>query len=153
MNSIFILSHGLMLFRYALAFSTPALLPGKSHGRRSLVGYGLPGASMRNPTHNKVMRKEAWQNLRTWSDFRGSPWNFLSIYPPKIRVCLLLHSSDTLWKKSNQGFSLLHLKAMFQLNPSDSSLACLTGSPDLLQLWIAYSPPTQPREVQSLKAS
>ena len=38
MNSIFILSHGLMLFRYALAFSTPALLPGKSHGWRSLVG-------------------------------------------------------------------------------------------------------------------
>ena len=73
--------------------------------------------------------------------------------PPKIRICLLFHSSNILWKKSNQGFSLLHLKGMFQLNPSDSSLACLTGSPDLLQLWIAYSPPTQPREVQSLKAS
>ena len=38
-------------------------------------------------------------------------------------------SFDIFWKKSNQGFSLLHLKGMFQLNPSDSSLACLTGSP------------------------
>ena len=37
--------------------------------------------------------------------------------PPKIRICLLFHSSDILWKKSNQGFSLLHLKGMFQLKP------------------------------------
>ena len=37
--------------------------------------------------------------------------------PPKIRICLLFHSSDILWKKSHQGFSLLHLKGMFQLNP------------------------------------
>ena len=37
--------------------------------------------------------------------------------PPKIRICLLFHSSNILWKKSTQGFSLLHLKGMFQLNP------------------------------------
>ena len=43
----------------------------------------LPRASMRNPAHDKVMRKEAWQNARTWSGFRGSPWNFLSIHPPR----------------------------------------------------------------------
>ena len=65
---------------------------------------------------------------------QGFPLEFPE-HPPlkKIRICLLFHSSDILWKKSNQGFSLLHLKGMFQLNPSDSSLACLTGSPDLLQ--------------------
>ena len=45
-------------------------------------------------------------------------------------------------KKPTQGFSLLHLKGMFQLNPSDSSLACLTGSPDLLQLVNRLQPPT-----------
>ena len=44
-------------------------------------------------------------------------------------------------KKSIQGFSLLHLKGMFQLNPSDSSLACLTGSRDLLQLVNCLQPP------------
>ena len=48
---------------------------------------------------------------------QGAPWHFLSMYPQKIRICLLFHSSDILWKKSNQGFSLLHLKGMFQLNP------------------------------------
>ena len=38
--------------------------------------------------------------------------------PQKIRICLLFHSSDILWKKVNsQGFSLLHLKGMFPLNP------------------------------------
>ena len=61
---------------------------------------------------------------------QGFPLEFPEHPPPKkIRICLLFHPSDILWKKSNQGFSLLHLKGMFQLNPSDSSLACLTGSP------------------------
>ena len=88
---------------------------GRSPGRGHI---NMPGASVRNPTRDKVMRKEAWQNTRTWSGFRGSPWNFLSIHPlKKIRICLLFHSSNILWKKSNQGFSLLHLKGMFQLNP------------------------------------
>ena len=115
----------------------------------------LPGASTRNPARDKVMRKEAWQNARTWSGFRGSPWNFLSIHlPKKIRICLLFHFSDILWKKSNQGFSLLHLKGMFQLNPSDSSLACLTGSPtSFTACELLTAPPTQPQEAQSLKAS
>ena len=45
-------------------------------------------------------------------------------------------------KKSIQGFSLLHLKGLFQLTPSDCSLACLTGSPDLLQLVNCLQPPT-----------
>ena len=80
------------------------------------------------------------------------PLVFPEHVPPKIRICLLFHSSDILWKKSNQGFSLLHLKGMFQLNPSDSSLVCLLGSPRPLtacELLAAL----QPREAQSVKAS
>ena len=72
--------------------------------------------------------------------------------PQKIRICLLFHSSDILWKKSTQGFSLLHLKGMFQLNPSHSSLACLTGSSRPLTACELLTAP-QPREAQSLKAS
>ena len=72
--------------------------------------------------------------------------------PPKIRISLLFHSADIPWKKSTQGFSLRHLKGMFQLNPSDSSLACLTGSPGPLTACELLTAP-QPREAQSLKAS
>ena len=42
-----------------------------------------PHWSLRNPTCDKVMQKEAWQNARTWSGFRSSPWNFLSIHAPR----------------------------------------------------------------------
>jgi len=42
---------------------------------------------------------------------------------------LLFHSSDIFWKKSIQGFSLLHLKECFNpKNPSDGFLACLQDS-------------------------
>ena len=54
----------------------------------------LPGASVRNLTRDKVMRKEAWQNARMWSGFRGSPWYFPGMYPPKnqksVGFCSLL---------------------------------------------------------------
>ena len=80
------------------------------------------------------------------------PLVFPERVPQKIRICRLFHPSDILWKKSNQGFSLLHLKGMFQLNPSDSSLACLTGSPGPPTACELLTAP-QPREAQSLKAS
>ena len=80
------------------------------------------------------------------------PLVFPEHVPPKIRICLLSHSSDILWKKSNQGFSLLHLKRMFQLNPSDSSLASLTGSPGTLTACELLTAP-QTGEAQSLKTS
>ena len=41
---------------------------------------------------------------------------------------LLFFSSDILWKKSIQGFSLLHLKEFQSKNPSDGFLACLQDS-------------------------
>ena len=79
----------------------------------------VPEASVRNPTRDKVMRQRS--DGQGESDLRVSPWYFLSMYPKKQNsagLCtLLFHSSDTLWKKSTQGFSLLHLEGMFQLNP------------------------------------
>ena len=71
--------------------------------------------------------------------------------PQKIRICLLFHSSDILWKKSTQGFSLLHLKGMFQLTPCDCSLACLTGSTDLLHLVNCLQPLSLERHLKAWK--
>ena len=74
----------------------------------------VPGASVRNSTHDEVMRQSSDGKAKQNSGFL--PWNFLSIQPPKIRICLLFHSSDILWKKSIQGFGLLHLKECFNPN-------------------------------------
>ena len=85
---------------------------------------------------------------------QGFPLEFPEHVPLKNKnmPAFVLCSSDILWKKSNQGFSLLHLKGMFQLNPSDSSLACLTGSPGPLTACELLTAPHL-REAQSLKAS
>ena len=107
-------------------------------------------ASVRNPAYDKVIQKEAWQNEGRDQASGVPPGISWASTPQKIRICLLFHSSDILWKKSNQGFSLLPLKGMFQLNPSDSSLACLTGSPGPLTACELLTAP-QPREAQSLK--
>ena len=40
------------------------------------------GASVRNPAHDKVMRKEA-DIRKVMIRLQGSPWNFLSIPPPQ----------------------------------------------------------------------
>ena len=79
----------------------------------------MPEASMRNSTRDKVMRQR--------SDGQGGvrsqvfPLAFPEHVPQKIRICLLFHSSDILWKKSIQGFSLLHLKECF--NPKTPLMA------------------------------
>ena len=110
----------------------------------------LPEASVRNPSRDKVMRKEA-DIRKVVIRLQGSPWNFLSMYPnnnnKNLPAFVLCFSTFLIFsgKKSNQGFSLLHLKGMFQLNPSDSSLACLTGSPDLLQPVNCLQPPNRRR--------
>ena len=85
---------------------------------------------------------------------QGFPLEFPEHVPqkPKNLPAFVLCSSDILWKMSNQGFSLLHLKGMFQLKPLDSSLACLTGSPGPLTVCELLTGP-QPWEAQSLKAS
>ena len=94
--------------------------------------------SNKDSTRDKVMWQSSDGKANQTSGFPpGISW---ASTPPKTRVCLLFHSSNIRWKKSTQGFSLLHLKGMFQLNPSDSSLACLTGSPG--PLTACESPPT-----------
>ena len=73
---------------------------------------------------------------------QGFPLSFPEHLPPKTRVCLLyctvLFTLLTFsGKKSTQGFSLLHMKGMSQLNPFDGFLTYLTGL--LYNLWIVYS--------------
>ena len=78
----------------------------------------MPEASVRNSTRDKVMRQR--------SDGQGQvrsqvfPLAFPEHVPRKPKsagLCtLLFHSSDTLWKKLIQGFSLLHLKGCFNPN-------------------------------------
>ena len=85
-----------------------------------VVMYGcVLGASMRNPTHDKVMRQTSDDARRVRS--QGFPLVFLEHVPQKTKICRPLYSafplSDTLCKKSTQDFSLLHLKGMFLLNP------------------------------------
>ena len=43
----------------------------------------MPGASVRNPTSDKVMQKEAWTKRKDVIGFRDSPWKFLSIHLPR----------------------------------------------------------------------
>ena len=86
---------------------------------------------------------------------QGLPLDFPEHLPPKTRVCLpyctMLSTLLTFsGKKLIQGFSLLHIKGMFQLKP----LWWLSNFPDrfpqtftICELLIA----PQPREAQSLK--
>ena len=117
----------------------------------------MPGASMGDPTHDKVM----WRELmgQGESGLKGaSAW---ASTPKPKSVCLLsatLYSSDITGGSPRPPFSgksylraptgLLHMKGMFQLK----SLWWLSNLPDswrLLQLVIVYSP--QPWEARSLK--
>ena len=77
----------------------------------------LPGASTGDPTRDKV----TWRGLMgKASQASGVPLGFPEHLPPKTRVCLLYCTVlSTLLtfsgKKLTQGFSLLHMKGMFQL--------------------------------------
>ena len=108
------------------------------------------------PPIAKVMRKESWHMQKAWSGFRGTTWIFLSIYPPKP-VCLpycTVHSTlltltgvvphHLFLENFNSELQLVSCiwKECFCSNPSDGSLTCLRGSPELLQVVIVYSPPT-----------
>ena len=76
----------------------------------------MPGASVRNPARDKVMRKEA--DIRKACSDSGTPLEIFKHVPQQKSAgfcALLFHSSDIFWKKSIQGFSLLHLKECFNL--------------------------------------
>ena len=82
----------------------------------------MPGASVRKPAHDKVMRKEA-DIHKACSDL-GTPLEIPKHVPQQKSAsfcALLFHSSDIFWKKSIQGFSLLHLKECF--NPKTPLMA------------------------------
>ena len=85
---------------------------------------------MRKPARDKVMRKEA--DIRKACSTSGAPLEIPKHVPQQKSAgfCALpFHSSDIFWKKSIQGFSLLHLKECFNpKNPSDGFLACLQDS-------------------------
>ena len=61
------------------------------------LGVQLLGASVRNSTLDKVMRKEA-DICKVVIRLQGSPWNFLSMYPKnqKYLPAFVLCSSDIL---------------------------------------------------------
>ena len=60
----------------------------------------MPGACMRNSARDKVMRKEA-DIRKVMIRLQEFPLAFPEHPPPqKIRICLLFHSSDILWKNS-----------------------------------------------------
>ena len=82
----------------------------------------MPGASVRNPAHGKGHEEGSPTKRKGMIWLQGFPLSFPEHVPPKTRVGLILlycafHSSDVLWKKLTQGFSLLHLKGVFQLKP------------------------------------
>ena len=56
------------------------------------------GASVRNSTLDKVMRKEA-DICKVVIRLQGPPWNFLSMYPnkKKTKLCQLLYSAFPLF--------------------------------------------------------
>ena len=80
-----------------------SILAWRTPWTRSLAGYcpWVPGASVWNPTHDKVMRRGL---MGKESQASGFPPGISWACTPKIRICLpfciaLFHSSDTLWKK------------------------------------------------------
>ena len=78
----------------------------------------MPGASTGDPTHDKVMWRGLMGKASQASEF---PLEFPEHVPQKPEfACLIVLCFSTLltlWKKLTQGFSLLHLKGMFQFKP------------------------------------
>ena len=111
--------HGAINLRERKFDESIASLPGTSLQSHSTLcgpsGFSvhgiLPEASVRNSTHDKAMRQRSDGQGRVRSQV--FPPAFFEHVPQKIRICLLFHSSDILWKKSIKGFSLLHLKECF----------------------------------------
>ena len=87
------------------------------------------------------------------SGLRFSPWYFLSMYPPKIRICLPYFIFLLFWhslEKVNSGLQSPGKRMSQFKTPSDNSLTCLTGSPGSLTACELLAAP-QPWEAQSLK--
>ena len=93
-----------------LSPSPPALNLYQHQGLFKWVSWSNPalnysqtmlGSNVRNSTHDKVMRQSSDGKANQTSGFPpGISW---ASNPLKIRICLLFHSSDILWKKVNSG--------------------------------------------------
>ena len=70
----------------------------------------VPGASVRNPAHGKGHEEGSQTHTKAWSSFRGSPWVFLNIYPPKPEsACFIVLCFPLFWhslEKVNSGLQL-----------------------------------------------
>ena len=111
----------------------------KKKGRRCQEPvWGIP------PMAN-VMRKEAQQNAKAWSGFRGSLWLFLNSQKPELSwfYCTVLSTLLPL-KGINLGLllSLLHVKRMSE---PPLMLSNLPNSWGLLQLVHCLQPPKRER--------
>ena len=77
---------------------------------------------MRNPAHGEDHEEGSQTKRKGMIWLQGFPLGFPEHLPPKTRVCLLyctlLFTLLTFsGKKLIQGFSLLHMKGIFQLKP------------------------------------
>ena len=103
--------------------------PWNSPGQNTEVG------SCRKPVWGIQPVTRSWGRKLTYArraQTSGTPLEIPKHVPQQKSAgfcALLFHSSDIFWKKSIQGFSLLHLKECFNpKNPSDGFLACLQDS-------------------------
>ena len=77
---------------------------------------------MRNPAHGKGHEEGSPTKRKGVIWLQGFPLGFPEHLPLKTRACLLYCTVLSILltfsgKKSTQGFSLLHMKGMFQLKP------------------------------------
>ena len=123
----------------------------------NLVNSWTAGGQVRNPARDKVMQKEAWQNARTWSGFRGSLCNFLNIHHPKnknLQAFVLCFSTLLIFSGKSQLRALVFCiwKGCFSSNPLWKLSSLPNRFPQIsYSMWSACSP--QLWEAQSLKAS
>ena len=92
----------------------------KEETKRERRENKLPGASVRNPARGKGPEEGSPTKHKGVIWLQGFPLGFPEHLPQKTRVCLLYCTVlSTLLtfsgKKLTQGFSLLHMKGMFQL--------------------------------------
>ena len=116
--------------------------------------YDLPGASMGNPTRGKGHEEGGLAKGKGWDQASVVPLDFPEHLPPKPEfACFIVLCFPLFWR--NRGLfpppfsgksqlrapldSLLHIKGVFQLNPSDGSLTCLTVR-DFYNLWLFTAP-------------
>ena len=136
-------------FNFKKMFSAPPLSP--------LLHYTwMPGASVTNPAHGKGHEEGSPTKRKDMIWLQRFPLGFPEHLPPKktrvgLLYCTVLFTLLTFsGQKLIQGFSLLHMKGMFQLKPLWWLSNLPDSSPGLFTTCELLTAP-QPREAQSLK--